>query len=219
MQVKYHRQRKWFSDDHWFSLISMYAKTESGEPLRLNYEPGSGFVNISSADDNRALWKMMPCKEGLESDPDWEPYNHLAKNNYILVNKKNDCSVAFIDGVPEFVQKPGNPFKFKVVEHQPRGCFDQIKVGDSSESPVDGDHNACAFTTTTIQALPCLNINFEKVSLTVFYELPDTRDKLPLVQGSIDNIKLVIQSLESKIRVMSSWTTSLAYFNAQRSVW
>ncbi|CAM8903861.1 unnamed protein product [Rhodiola kirilowii] len=222
-RVKYHRQSKWCSDDLWFSLISMYAKTELGEPLRLNYQPGSGFVNISSADDNGgALWKKMPYTEGFEADPDWEPYNQLAKNKYILVNKKNSCSVAFIDGVPEFVPKPGNSFKFKVIQNPPFGCLDQSTVKDHEEdSQVDGHHDACAVTKITMQAssLPCLDINFEKVSLTILYELSDTRDKLPLLKGCIDNIKFVIQLLESKIRVISSWTTTLAYFNAQKNVW
>uniref|UniRef100_A0A7N0RDR0 Vacuolar protein sorting-associated protein 13 VPS13 adaptor binding domain-containing protein n=1 Tax=Kalanchoe fedtschenkoi TaxID=63787 RepID=A0A7N0RDR0_KALFE len=223
-RVKYHQQRKWSSDKLWFSLISIYAKAESGEPLRLNYQPGSGFVNISSANDKGwALWKMMSYNpEGFEADPDWEPYNQLGKKSYSLVNKKNNCSVAFIEGVPEFVPQPGNSFKFKVIQKPPLDCHDHTVVGDyEAGSQVDSDLRACAVTKTAVRGsvLPSLDIKFEKVSLTVYYELSEARDKLPLLQGCVDNIKLVVQLLESKIRVIGSCTAMLAYFNAQRNLW
>ncbi|XP_040966554.1 uncharacterized protein [Gossypium hirsutum] len=59
-RVKYHKQRKWKSSVLWFSLISLHAKDNSGEPLRLNSKPGSGFVELSSTSDNAwSLWRVL----------------------------------------------------------------------------------------------------------------------------------------------------------------
>uniref|UniRef100_F6I7D8 Vacuolar protein sorting-associated protein 13 VPS13 adaptor binding domain-containing protein n=1 Tax=Vitis vinifera TaxID=29760 RepID=F6I7D8_VITVI len=123
-RVKYHKHRRWNLPVSWFSLISLHAKSDSGEPLRLNCRPGSGFVDISSTNDSEwALWRTVSYKpESYEGDADWEPYSQLTKNTFYLINKKNDCAVAFVDGIPEFVRKPGNPFKLKVFHDSSLAC-------------------------------------------------------------------------------------------------
>ncbi|KAJ6288558.1 hypothetical protein OIU76_024527 [Salix suchowensis] len=115
-RVKHHKQRMWKSSVLWFSLISLHAKNNVGEPLRLSYHSGSDFVEISGASDSDwSLWRILPCEpESYNSDIDWEPYNKLFKDTFYLVNKKSGSAVAFVDGVPLFVRKPGHPFKFKM---------------------------------------------------------------------------------------------------------
>ncbi|OMO84165.1 hypothetical protein COLO4_22188 [Corchorus olitorius] len=159
-RVKYHKERKWKSSVLWFSFISLHAKNNSGEPLRLNSCPGSGFVELSSTTDNAfSLWRVVPYEsEAYEGDIDWEPYNQVLKNTLYLVNKKNDCAVAFNDRVPVFVMKPGNPFKFKVLS--------DILV------PQDGGRNYGPSGN-----LPCIAITIDTVSMTIVHELSDANDR------------------------------------------
>ncbi|EXB37240.1 hypothetical protein L484_020299 [Morus notabilis] len=176
-RVKYH-QKKWISSTLWFSLISLHAKNDLGKPLRLNYCPGSGFVDISSTDDGGwASWRIVFREtESYDSDIDWEPYNKLVKKNFYLVNKKNDCAVAFVDGIPEFVRKPGNPFKFKVFDN----LFIACDVGNTDSHPLEDsrtseqDNTSLVEGRTSVQCgkLPCIDIMEEllhPVEIFLFY--------------------------------------------------
>lgn len=193
----------WKSSVLWFSLISLHAKNNVDEPLRLNYHSGSGFVEISSANDSgRSLWRMLPCEpESYNSDIDWEPYNKLVKDTFYLVNKKSDSAVAFVDGVPLFVRKPGHPFKFKVCNQFPWTHEDAGRISGQCRSP------------------PCLQIKIDHVSVTIVHELLDTRDRFPLLRGCIRNTELNLQILYYKTRVMSTSIALLDYFDAQRKLW
>lgn len=224
-RVKYHRQKKWRSSVLLFSLISVHAKSVSGEPLQLNYRPGSGFVDISSINDSEwGLWSLLSYKpESYEGDIDWEPCNQLAKNTFYLVNKKNDCAVAFVDGVPEFVRKPGNPFKFKVFQDIPLprdsvmlGTCSVEASGTSLQRSPDVDIGRTSLRTGI---LPQVDVTIEKVTLTIVDEISDTMDKFPLLRGCIDDIHLIVQNLSSKARVISTLTAVLTYFDAQRNLW
>lgn len=209
----------------WFSLISLHAKNDLGEPLRLNYRPGSGFVDISSTDDGGwASWRIVSREpESYDSDIDWEPYNKLVKKNFYLVNKKNDCAVAFVDGIPEFVRKPGNPFKFKVFDN----LFIARDVGNTDSHPLEDsrtseqDNTSLVEGRTSVQSgkLPCIDILFDKISLTIVHEISDTSDVFPLLRVSVDNTQLIIQVLSTKTRVISSSVAVIYYFDSQRNLW
>ncbi|BBH07848.1 Protein of unknown function D, partial [Prunus dulcis] len=185
-RVKYHNQGRWKSSVSWFSLISLYAKNDLGEPLRLNYRPGSGFVDLSSANDNGwALWKAISCKpENSEGDIDWEPNIQLVQRTFYLLNKKSDSAVAFVDGIPEFVRKPGNPFKLKVFHNA--SVARDIKM-DSYPGEASGtslQHDALrddGNTSVRSGKLPCIDVTFDKISLTIFHELVDTEDMRELL--------------------------------------
>ncbi|KAI5581654.1 hypothetical protein BDE02_07G032300 [Populus trichocarpa] len=202
-RVKHHKQGMWKSSVLWFSLISLHAKNNVGEPLRLNYHSGSGFVGISSANDSGwSLWRILPCEpESYNSDIDWEPYNKLVKDTFYLVNKKSDSAVAFVDGVPLFVKKPGHPFKFKVCNQFPWTHEDAGRISGQCRS------------------LPCLQIKIDHVSVTIVHELLDTRDRFPLLRGCISNTELNLQILYYKTRVMSTSIALLDYFDAQKNLW
>ncbi|KAH0971337.1 hypothetical protein GBA52_023493 [Prunus armeniaca] len=223
-RVKYHNQGRWKSSVSWFSLISLYAKNDLGEPLRLNYRPGSGFVDLSSANDNGwALWKAISCEpENSEGDIDWEPNIQLVQRTFYLLNKKSDSAVAFVDGIPEFVRKPGNPFKLKVFHNA--SVARDIKM-DSYPGEASGtslQHDALrddGNTSVRSGKLPCIDVTFDKISLTIFHELVHTEDMFPLLCGCIDQTKLTVQILPSKTRVISMSTAVLHYFDAQKNLW
>lgn len=223
LKVKYHSQRRWGSSILWFSLLSLHAKNDLGEPFRLNYRPGSGFVDISSTDDGaRAGWRIQSCEpESVESDTDWEPYNQLVRKNFYLVNKKNDCAIAFVDGVPEFVKKPGNPFKFKVFHDLPVAHG----FGNADSHPLEGprtrlQQNASSNDETSGKSgkFPCIDIAVEKISLTIVDELFDRRDVFPLLRASID-AKITVQILSTRTRVISTLTASVYHFDSRRDAW
>ncbi|CAI0553988.1 unnamed protein product [Linum tenue] len=226
-RVKHHVQRIWKSSIVWFSLISLHAKNHDGEPFRLSYRPGSSFVDISSTSENAgSLWRIISREpESSKDGIDWEPYNKLVKNTFYLVNKKSDCAVAFVRDVPEFVRKPGNPFKFKVF-HDIAMVHDVATSHsypmESSGSGVNGvpavRHDQRQSSAQS-ESLPCIQIRINSVSLTIVHELLDSKDRSPLLRCCINNAKLNVQVLSSKTRVMSTSTASVSYFDSQRSEW
>ncbi|KAL9241362.1 hypothetical protein vseg_015482 [Gypsophila vaccaria] len=219
-RVKWLKQKRWKFSTSWFSLVSLYAKTASGDPLRLNYSTSSTFLDISSSNDSAsALWKIASHKhEGFEDDIDLQPLSYLSRKTFYLVNKKNDSSAAFIHGAFEFVKKPGNPFKFKIFpdlsltrdvltsESHLRSSSDLVPIEEQNSFD-------------QVQIAPCITLTVDKVSLTIVHELFDARDKLPLLQGSIDDTEITIQILPLKIRVISTFTMMLHYFDARRFFW
>lgn len=212
LQVKHCTQRRWNSTILWFSLISLYAKSDMGVPLRLNCRSGSCFVDISCTNDGGcALWRVDPQQdENYEQVADWEASSQSVKRNFYLVNKKNNSAIAFIDGAPEFVRKPGNPIKFKV--------FDDLSVSD--DVPGTASYPSMALKTSCQGGkLPCIDIKIEKFSMSIFHELSDTEDLFPLICLFINNTQLVIQSLATKSRVMSTSRAAVHYFDAQRNLW
>jgi hypothetical protein len=203
----------------------LHAKNDLGEPLRLNYRSGSGFVDISSTNDSgRALWRTLSCEpESYEGDIDWEPYNQLVRRTFFLVNKKNDCAVAFVNGIPEFVRKPGNPFKLKVFQDLSI-ARDVVKLDsypvEASENSLQ--HNALMGeerTSGQSNSLPCIDIRIGTISLTIVHELLDTKDMFPLLRGCINNIHLILQVQSTKTRLISTSSTVVDYYDAQRNLW
>ncbi|XP_050206496.1 uncharacterized protein LOC126656072 [Mercurialis annua] len=221
-RVKHHKQKKWNSSVVWFSLISLHAKNDRGQPFRLSYRPGSGFVDISSAGDSGCfLWKIFSCEpDSYEGDTNWEPSNNMVKNKFYLVNKKNDSGIAFVEGTPEFVRKPGNPIKFKVFPEHVVGCnvttSDRYYLEASGENLLPSAHEEGVQTSIK---LPCIQIEIDYSDLTIVYELPDAKDRFPLLRAFINNSQIIVQNLSFKTRVMTTSCAFLHYFDAQRNSW
>lgn len=200
----------------------MHAKSDSGEPLRLNYHPGSGFVGISSTNDSGwSLWRTISCEpKSYNGDVGCEPYNNLVKKKFYLVNKKNDCGVAFVDGTPEFVSKPGNPFKFKVFQHHALGH--NIANSDRRYLEASGVYllsRAHEGEGTSSYMSGSVQIKVENTDLTIVHELPDTKDRFPLLRGCINNVQINVQILSNKTRIMSTSFALFHFFDAQKSSW
>ncbi|KAI3813329.1 hypothetical protein L1987_18049 [Smallanthus sonchifolius] len=210
-RVKYHYQRIWKSSYLWFSLTSLYAKNESGEHLQLNCNPRSNFVELScSGNSGSALWRSQPFKSSsFEDDSELESYNNAEKNLFYLINKKNNCSVAFVEGVLEFISGPGNPFKWKVFQDFSL-ARDPLLLNNSSVE----ESKAVAEKT-----LPFINVIMDKSSLTIYHELSDATEKFPLLQMSMATPEFIIQTLNTKTRVMARLVVELYSFDAQRNLW
>ncbi|KAK7251111.1 hypothetical protein RIF29_34030 [Crotalaria pallida] len=220
-RVKHCIQRRWKSTVLWFSLISLFAKSDMGVPLRLNCRPGSCFVDISCTNDGgSALWRVFPLQaESYERITDWEACNQLTKRTFYLENKRNNSAIAFVDGSLEFVRKPGNPIKFKVFR-------DMSVVYDVSEAATYPRmalqtrlHSNEESTSWQGGKLPCVDIKIEKISLNIVHELSDTEDLFPLICLFMNNTQLAIQSLTTKSRVIGTSSAVVNYFDAQRNLW
>ncbi|XP_055802836.1 uncharacterized protein LOC129872026 isoform X2 [Solanum dulcamara] len=224
-RVKYHHIRRWNSQVQYLAFMSLYAKDESGEPLRLNCRRQSDFVDISSSSDSAwALWRALPYKHDIyDADVDLETYLPQTKNIFYLVNKKNDRAAAFANGVLEVVSKPGHPFKFKVFRDPCPyinnvfldGCLEKepgtILLHDSCISEgKDLSQRGSSFGIT---------VAVDKVSLTIVHELSDSKEKVPLLQGSISTTEVVIQISNAKVRAMSRLEVLLYYFDSQKDMW
>lgn len=206
-RVKYHKG--WWSQESQVYLTSLFAKNKRGEPLRLNFTSGSGFVEISSSDDKKqALWQILPYRSNSSEDDD-DPNSYFLNKTFHLVNQKNNCSVAFIDGLPEFVKKPGNPVKIKVFNEFP--LTRNMRMNDCN-----GSSDA---TCVTENVLPHVNISVSKVSLTIFHDNSDANGKLPFFRGSINDISIISQIISSKFRIISSFCVAIQYMDAPRNLW
>ncbi|KVI02632.1 Vacuolar protein sorting-associated protein 13 domain-containing protein [Cynara cardunculus var. scolymus] len=203
-RVKYHYQRIWKSTYLWFSLTSLCAKSESGEHLQLNCNSRSNFVELSSSGNSgSALWRSLPCKStGFEDDSELESYNNVEKNLFYLINRKNNCSIAFVEGVLEFVSSPRNPFKWKVFQDfaLARDPLLLDTLEDSKTGAQDTLHADKGKSTESTWALPLIDIKIDKISLTLYHEIPDTTEKLPLLQMSMVVPEFSIEILHAKTR-------------------
>lgn len=223
--MKYHYQRRWKSQVLWVSLTSLHAKNGSGEPLRLNYRPGSGFVDISSSSDSGwALWKILPFKPvSYDGDTEVESYSPAAKNTFHLVNRKNDRGIAFADGALEFVSKPGNPFKWKVFQDfylaHDTILLNSFSMGASRTSLRQTSDLNDEGTSERTGSPTGIIVEVDKLILTIVHEISDTKDKIPLLQVSIIIPELIVQILNSKARILSRLDVVLYYFDAQRNLW
>ncbi|XP_039155678.1 uncharacterized protein LOC104457236 [Eucalyptus grandis] len=213
-RVKYHSQRRWRSSILWFSLTSLHVKDETGNPVQLAYRQGSGFVEVSSSNNGSwALWRADPYKsDNFEVDIEREPYNQLVKHTFYLVNKKNDSPIAFVNGIPEFVGKPGNPFKFKVLQ-------DTAPTDVSGRDLHDNKHVPEERKSRQGVLVPSIDVKVDKVSVTIVHELLGTVDSIPLLRGHIVDTKVTVQSLPVKVRIICAFTALLDYFDAQKNAW
>lgn len=223
--MKYHHIRRWNSQVQYLSFISLYAKDETGEPLRLNCRRQSDFVDISSSSDSAwTLWRVLPYKHDIyEADVDLETYLPQTKNIFYLVNKKNDCAAAFVNGVLEVVGKPGHAFKFKVF-CDPSPYINNVFLDDRLEKEPGTIllRDSCISEGKDVSQRGSsfgITVSVDKISLTIVHELSDSKEKFPLLQGSIGATEVVIQVLNTKVRVMSRLEVLLYYFDSQKDMW
>ncbi|CAI9110059.1 OLC1v1010021C1 [Oldenlandia corymbosa var. corymbosa] len=224
-RVKHHNTGRWKPRIQYFSLISLYAKDASGEPLRLSSQSRSDFVGVSvSTDTPRALWSTIPYRpETYSGHSDWESDSFSIKNTFYLVNKKNDQSVAFHDGVLEFVSKPGNLFKWKFFhEMLPPGNSLPLTssllgtAGPAIRNDLQVNDNRELRNGSSKRGI---TIVVNKATLTIVHELSDTTEKFPLLQVSINSTEFIIQISERKARFMTWLEMMLLYFDSQRNLW
>ncbi|PIN04125.1 hypothetical protein CDL12_23340 [Handroanthus impetiginosus] len=183
---------------------------------------------------------MLPFKpDAYEDAMELECSTSLSRRTFHLVNKKNDCAVAFIDGILEFVSKPGNLFKWKVFDDPgPVGSslLPNRYTVEGLSSPTTGMRQVCASprTSTNFRSdstvtdrgelrtdgnLLGITVTVDKVTLTIVHELSDTEEKFPLIQGSIIPNQTIIQISNSKARVINKFEVILYYFDAQQNSW
>lgn len=208
-----------------FSLISLYAKDALGEPLRLNGQPRSDFVDVSGSTDSAwATWNILPYgPDSYDGNSEWDSYCLPVKNTFYLVNNKNDQSIAFIDGVLEFVSKPGNPFKWKVFSDPlPSGnnlYLESCLLRAPGTAVEDNSRTSDNSELRTADKLGGVTIVIDKATLTIFHGLSDTMEKFPLLQGSIGSTDVIVQMSNTKARFMSRLEITLHFFDAQRNLW
>lgn len=205
--------------------MSLHAKDGSGEPLHLTYRRGRGSVEVFSSYDSRSsLFRAVSWKPGnFEGDIGWETYNQLVKSTFYLVNKKNSCALAFVNGVPTFVKKPGNPFKFRVFQgtYLPHNL--SIQNGFSAETSRPENQYVRQTEERSQQqqghCFPLIKIKAEKISVTVVHEHLDEQDRVPLLNFGIADILLNVQILPAKVRMICTLQAWLDYFDSQRKSW
>ncbi|GAB2282542.1 hypothetical protein Dimus_017083 [Dionaea muscipula] len=218
-KVEYQKQRRWNFDASWFLLVSLHAMSDSGENMQLNCHPGSGFVHISNVNQSSsALWKIVSSKpENYEGDINMESSHLRSKSTFYLVNKKNGCGVAFVDGIPEFVRKPGHSFKLKVFSDtsSPPVMSDVVSAEANSSNQLLANHKLLS----RADVHPVIILKLDKTTFTIVHELWDQKENFPLIQGCINNFEVNVQVQHCKIRVMSTLTTMFYYFDAKRIQW
>ncbi|XP_029127816.1 uncharacterized protein LOC109800070 isoform X2 [Cajanus cajan] len=220
-RVKHCPQRRWKSTVLWFSFISLFAKNDMGVPLRLNFRPGSCFVDISCTNDEGcALWRVYPPQgENYAGVPDIEASNESIKRTFYLVNKKNDSAIAFVDGALEFVRKPGSPIKFKIF-NDITAAYDVPETASYPRTaPQTTLHTEEESTSWQAGKHPCIDIKIEKISLNIVHKLSDTEYLFPLICLFINHTQLIIQCLETKSRVICTSSAVVHYFDAERNLW
>lgn len=237
--MNYQKPGRWRSNPQHFSLISLYAKDNSGGPLRLSCQPRSKFVDLCSAGSGSALWEMVPFKpDAYEDAIGLESSTYISKRAFHLVNKKNDCALAFIDGMLEFVSKPGNLFKWKVFDDLGLVCNNLspnrfVTEGLSSATPVPEEQGSTDAGTDlqsdsnvtdmgvlrTNGNLPAITVNVGKVTLTIVHELSETEEKFPLLQGCIMPNQTIVHISDVKVRIMDKFEVILYYFDGQQNLW
>ncbi|XP_031479491.1 uncharacterized protein LOC116250167 isoform X3 [Nymphaea colorata] len=213
-------QRKGFSSVSCFSLISLYAKNDKGEPLRVNFKQRSNLVDISGTDDKGgALWQAIPYRPAsYEGNDELETYNHFMEKAFFLLNCKSDLGVAFVDRLPVFVKKPGSLFKMKILSTSPRVGGINLNEASSSNLGNTSDTNIQRNVSQDINARH-VNILIERVCLTILHEVSDANDNLPLLRVSINNIQCVIQVLYSKTRLITNFRTMMENYDCSSSTW
>lgn len=206
----------------------------------MSFHPRSRFVDVCSNGSGSALWKIFPFKpDAYEDAIGLESSTSLSKRAFHLLNKKNDCAVAFIDGMLEFVSKPGNLFKWKVF-HDPDPVHDNLlsnrlnAEGLSSATPLSNEQEASTDAGTDLQNdsnvtdmgalrtnrnLLGITFNMEKATLTILHELSETEEKFPLLQGCIMANHTIVQISDVKIRTMNECEVILYYFDGQKNSW
>lgn len=138
-----------------------------------------------------------------------------------IVNMKNDCAVSFVDEMPVFVKRPGNQLKVKLFDCSilSKGVASNLSIDDTccehhKYSASSGGERSRFHT-----ILPHVNIRVDKVTLTIFHEVPDVDEQLPLFRCCLDAIAFLGQILSTKLRFLSSFKAVLHQFDATTNLW
>ncbi|KAF0888967.1 hypothetical protein E2562_020183 [Oryza meyeriana var. granulata] len=225
-KVKHHKG--WRSDTPCISLLSLYAKTDEGKELALSSSHGSDLVEVSSSVGKpSSLWTTFPLRfDGFEDDgDDGKSCKIILRRSYHLVNKKNNYGIAFIDGLLEFIKKPGNPFKVKVLDESlftnvARPFVPNVNLDNNTYLNVE---NELPFAMRdSLETGVCSQhaiISIDKIVVTITHEVLDAGNVFPLVQNCISDIRIVTQIFPSKVRILSSFKVAVQYFNARKYLW
>jgi len=191
-----------------------------GVPLRLNFRPGSCFVDICCPNDGGcALWSANPAQgENDVGFIDSEVNNQSFKRTFYLVNKKNDSAIAFVDGALEFVRKPGNPIKFKIF-NDITAAYGASEIASFPRLATETMYTDEESTLWQGGKLPCIDIKIEKVSLSIVHELSGTEYLFPLICLLLNSTQLNIQISAKKYRVISTSSAVAHYFDVERNLW
>jgi hypothetical protein len=185
-------------------------------------------VEISSdVDKPCSIWSTLSLRfDNFEDDgDDSKSYNVITRSSYHLINKKNNCGIAFVDGFLEFVKRPGNPFKLQVLDESMFSDASRLivpKVNLDNNTYLDVEDDAPSVVRDRLASNASsqhIIINVDKIVFTVTHEVLDTDNVFPLIQNCISGIRVVTQIFPSKVRVLSSFKVSGQYFNAQRNLW
>ena len=223
--MKHHKG--WRSNAQCISLLSLYAKNE-GKELSLSFSQGSDFVELSSyVDKPCSIWSTLPFRiDNFDDDgDDAKSYKVMPRSSYHLVNKKNNYGIAFVDGLLEFVKKPGNPFKVQVFDESifpdvARLIVPHMNLDSDTYLEVEDDVPFSARDRLASDASSQhVIVSVDKIVFTITNEVFDTDNVFPLVQTCISDIRVVTQIFPSKIRILSSFKVSGQYFNARRNLW
>ncbi|KAL5225980.1 hypothetical protein ABZP36_012619 [Zizania latifolia] len=224
-KVKHHKG--WRSNASFFSLLPLSAKTDEGKELALSFCQGSDLVETSSSIDKpSSLWRAFPLRfDNFEDDSDNAKSCKIAsRSSYHLVNKKNNYGIAFIDGLLVFVEKPGNPFKVKVLDES---LFSNVARPIVPNMNLDNNtldvENELSFAMRdrleTGVSSQHIIIHIDKIVFTITHEVFDTGNIFPLVENCISDTRIVTQIFPSKIRILSSFKVTMQYFNARKYLW
>ncbi|KAJ3674403.1 hypothetical protein LUZ60_005019 [Juncus effusus] len=217
-RVRHHK--KWRSEEQIVSFTSIYSQNNNynqnnihnnnnSKPICLSYNSKSDFVSTSSNPDKPfSHWKLIPAPNPNYSEDYDKSFNSVPENHpntFYLVNYKNTLGIKFIDGFPEFVKKPGNPFKIRVLD----------------ESTINGlymDWNLLEGSGANENA-PAVQIRVENISVTVSHEVSDVKYEVPLLRGCVNDVNVSVHCCDDKIRVLASFDVSGRYFDARRDEW
>uniref|UniRef100_K3Z322 Vacuolar protein sorting-associated protein 13 VPS13 adaptor binding domain-containing protein n=1 Tax=Setaria italica TaxID=4555 RepID=K3Z322_SETIT len=217
-KVKHHK--RWRSNIQCISLLSLCAKNDEGKELALSFSKGSDFVEVSSyVDKPCSIWSTLPFRtDNFDDDgDDGKSYKVIPRSSYHLVNKKYNYGIAFVDGLLEFVKKPGNPFKVQIFDESivPHMSLDNNTYLDVEDDVPFSVRDRLASGASSQHVI----INVDKIVFTITHEVFDTDNVFPLVQTCISDIRVVTQIFPSKIRILSSFKVSGQYFDARRNLW
>uniref|UniRef100_J3NEM9 Vacuolar protein sorting-associated protein 13 VPS13 adaptor binding domain-containing protein n=1 Tax=Oryza brachyantha TaxID=4533 RepID=J3NEM9_ORYBR len=225
-KVKHHKG--WRSDTPYISLLSLYAKTDEGKELALSFSHGSDLVEVSSSVEKpSSLWTTFPLRfDGFEDDSDdGKSCKIISRDSYHFVNKKNSYGIAFVDGLLEFVKKPGNPFKVKVLDESlfsdvPRPFIPNVNLDNNTYLDIDNELTfAMRDSLETGVSSQHVTISIDKIVFTITHEILDTGNVFPLVQSCISDTRIITQIFPSKIRILSSFKVVVQSFNARKYLW
>ncbi|XP_062202518.1 uncharacterized protein LOC133904893 isoform X2 [Phragmites australis] len=225
---KVKHQKRWGSSTQCISLLSLSAKNDEGKELALSFSQGSDFVEMSSyVDKPCSIWNTLPFRiDNFEDDgDDGKSYKVIPRSSYYLVNKKRNYGIAFVDGLLEFVKKPGNPFKVQVFDASifsdvARLIVPHMNLDNMTYLNVDDDVPfAVRDRLASGASSQLIIINVDKIVFTITHEVFDTDNVFPLVRTCISDVRVVTQIFPSKLRILSSFKVSGQYFKARRNLW